>query len=89
MALFNLQLSFSNFLTLVAFISFFQLNPSSCSHPTKLLNSSYAYASDWSPADATWYGSPTGAGSDGIKFIYQNFNLSPKFELLSLSTNLS
>ncbi|KAL2892483.1 putative expansin-B2 [Bienertia sinuspersici] len=43
------------------------LNNSYCFNP-KLLNVSNFYqgsGSDWSPAGATWYGSPTGAGSNG------------------------
>ncbi|XVF22761.1 hypothetical protein REPUB_Repub12eG0198800 [Reevesia pubescens] len=41
------------------------VNSCYCFYP-KLLNASLAASeSDWSPAGATWYGSPTGAGSDG------------------------
>ncbi|KAK7824373.1 putative expansin-b2 [Quercus suber] len=54
---------FSLFTLLVLFSLL--LNPTSAFNP-KLLNVSRLQSStSWSPAGATWYGSPTGAGSDG------------------------
>ncbi|KAK4269810.1 hypothetical protein QN277_022919 [Acacia crassicarpa] len=38
---------------------------SSLFNPRIFLNSLYPTDSEWSSADATWYGSPEGAGSDG------------------------
>lgn len=50
--------------TLIALFSLL-MSPSSCFNP-KLLNvSKIQSTSGWLPAGATWYGSSTGAGSDG------------------------
>ncbi|KAK4269811.1 hypothetical protein QN277_022920 [Acacia crassicarpa] len=71
MALFTLQFPLTSqfFNPLVAWFSFLLIvSASSCSNnPRKFLNSSSSYTSDsdWSPADATWYGSTNGDGSEG------------------------
>lgn len=56
---------FSSFIVLLEFLSL--LNTCNCFKPRNLnLSSSISItASGWSPAGATWYGSPSGAGSDG------------------------
>ncbi|KAI4356717.1 hypothetical protein L6164_000716 [Bauhinia variegata] len=78
-----LQQAFLHLLTLIAFFSIFQVIPASCSNPRKLLNASYSPSgSDWSPAEATWYGSPNGAGSDGGACGYGNAVEQPPFSAM-------
>nr|XP_029120152.1 putative expansin-B2 [Elaeis guineensis] len=55
--------SFSSFIALLAFLSL--LNLCNCFKPRNLNLSSSIATSGWSPAEATWYGSPNGAGSNG------------------------
>ena len=47
-------------------LTFILLNSAHCFYPKRLNISAATGDSDWSLAGATWYGSPTGYGSDGI-----------------------
>ncbi|XAR54154.1 hypothetical protein NMG60_11029171 [Bertholletia excelsa] len=69
----------SSFIPVMALFSLL-LNPCSCFNPKLFINVSKLQADyNWSPAVATWYGSPTGAGSDGGACGYQNDVDQPPF----------
>ncbi|XP_010919901.2 expansin-B18-like [Elaeis guineensis] len=80
--------SFSSFIALLlAFLSL--LNPCTCFKPRNLNLSSYIATSGWSPAGATWYGSPNGAGSDGGACGYGDAVEKPPFSSMIAAGNPS
>ncbi|XP_072960603.1 expansin-B18-like [Typha angustifolia] len=79
--------SILSFIALLSLIS--SLTPCTCFNPKLLNNSLAASSSGWSSAGATWYGSPTGAGSDGGACGYQGAVNLPPFSSMIAAGNPS
>ncbi|XP_038971355.1 expansin-B18-like [Phoenix dactylifera] len=79
--------SFSSFIALLAFLSL--LNSCNGFNPRNFTLSSSTATSSWSPAGATWYGSPNGAGSNGGACGYGDAVENPPFSSMIAAGNPS